>query len=176
MNKMQNVSRASKTRGRCVKIVVFMVIYEFVMSCKKYYNGYTLVTNSLCAHTSNISVLFLSLINTKITFSWAHKQFATRVHTLFYFWIVVPVASLHLSIHGVFYPDGRPFLWTATCLRCNRVQWSHSLQSRLNQDWNFPVCHIAWHWYEHLSSDTSLVLPLARWTSMAPLVHYLHLL
>ena len=24
-------------------------------------------------------------INTKITIEWAHKQFATRVHTLFYF-------------------------------------------------------------------------------------------
>ena len=31
----QNEHRASETRGRCVKLVVFIVIYGFVMSCKK---------------------------------------------------------------------------------------------------------------------------------------------
>ena len=31
----QNENRASETRGRCVKIVVFIVIYGFVISCKK---------------------------------------------------------------------------------------------------------------------------------------------
>ena len=31
----QNVKRASETRGWCVKILVFSVIYGFVMSCKK---------------------------------------------------------------------------------------------------------------------------------------------
>ena len=30
-----NENRASETRGRCVKIVIFIVIYGFVMSCKK---------------------------------------------------------------------------------------------------------------------------------------------
>ena len=31
----QDVNRARETRGRCMKIVVFIVIYGFVMSCKK---------------------------------------------------------------------------------------------------------------------------------------------
>ena len=31
----QNVNRASETRDRCVKIIVFIVIYGFVMPCKK---------------------------------------------------------------------------------------------------------------------------------------------
>ena len=31
----QNVNRPSETRGRCVKIIVIIVIYGFVMSCKK---------------------------------------------------------------------------------------------------------------------------------------------
>ena len=31
----QNVKRTSETRGWCVKILVFSVIYGFVMSCKK---------------------------------------------------------------------------------------------------------------------------------------------
>ena len=31
----QNVKRASETRGWCVKILVFSVIFGFVMSCKK---------------------------------------------------------------------------------------------------------------------------------------------
>ena len=36
--------------------------------------------NCFCAHSS---VLVFIKINTKITFSWAQKQFATRLHTLF---------------------------------------------------------------------------------------------
>ena len=31
----QNENSASETRGRCIKTVVFIVIYGFVMSCKK---------------------------------------------------------------------------------------------------------------------------------------------
>ena len=84
----QNVKWAKESRGRRVKILVFNVIYGFIMSCKKN-NVCTLVTNRLCAHSSVILV-FISIvaatreINTKITLSWAHKQFATRVNTLFY--------------------------------------------------------------------------------------------
>ena len=51
-------------------------------------NACTLVTNSLCA-CSIIILMFISLASSqlkhqKITFSWAHAQFTTRVHTLFY--------------------------------------------------------------------------------------------
>ena len=71
----------------------FSVIYGFVMSSEKYNNVCTLETNCLCTHPSAILV-FISLvaaqtreINTKITLSWAYKQFATRVHTLFSMYI-----------------------------------------------------------------------------------------
>ena len=60
-----NENRASETRGRRVKLVVFIVIYGFVMSCKKLNNVYTLVTNRFCS------------------LSWALKRFVTRVHILF---------------------------------------------------------------------------------------------
>ena len=39
-------------------------------------------------------------INTKITLEWAHKQFATRVHTLFYIYDVI----IALFVGSVFYP------------------------------------------------------------------------
>ena len=52
----QNEDRASKTRGQCVKIGVCIVIYGFVMSCKKWNNVCILVTNCLCAHSSVIFV------------------------------------------------------------------------------------------------------------------------
>ena len=52
----QNEDQASETLGWCVKIVVFIVIYGFVMSCKKYNNVCTLMTNCFCAHSSVIVV------------------------------------------------------------------------------------------------------------------------
>ena len=86
-----NVNRARETRG--VKIVVFIVIYGFIMSCKKWNNVCTLVTNCLCTHSSVILV-FIFLVAAQlrkwtpnITPSWPHhKKFATRVDlpTLFY--------------------------------------------------------------------------------------------
>ena len=51
-------NRASETRGRCVKIIVFIVMYGFVMSCKKWNDICTLVTNCLC---TNSRVLFWRL-------------------------------------------------------------------------------------------------------------------
>ena len=80
-----NENRASETQGRCVKIVDFIVIYGFVMLCKKEIM-YVLSWWTL------LSVLFLYLFpsllhnsenNTKITLSWVLKQSVTRVHTLF---------------------------------------------------------------------------------------------
>ena len=52
-----NENRARKTRGRCVNIVVFIVFCGFTMSCKKWNNVYTLVTNCFCVHSSDILVL-----------------------------------------------------------------------------------------------------------------------
>ena len=57
----QNKNQASETRGRCVKIIVFIVIYRFVMSCKKWNNVCTLMMNCFCAHLSVILV-FISLV------------------------------------------------------------------------------------------------------------------
>ena len=53
--------RPSETWGRCMKIIVFIVIYEFIMSCKKYVNACTLVMDCFCALSSVIFV-FMSLV------------------------------------------------------------------------------------------------------------------
>ena len=52
----QNENWASETRGRCVKIFVFIVIYGFVMSYKKSNNVCTPVMNCFCAHLSVILI------------------------------------------------------------------------------------------------------------------------
>ena len=57
----QREDLASETRRPCVNIVVFIVIYGFVMSCKKWNNVCSLVTNCLCTHSSVIWCLFPSL-------------------------------------------------------------------------------------------------------------------
>ena len=57
----QNVDWASEPRGRCVKIFVFIVVYGFVMSCKKQNHVCTLMTNCVRAHSSVI-LLFISLV------------------------------------------------------------------------------------------------------------------
>ena len=51
----------SETWGRCVKIVVFVIIYGFIMSWKKLNNVCTLMMNCFCAHLSVILV-FISRI------------------------------------------------------------------------------------------------------------------
>ena len=71
----QNENRASETRGRCVKLVVFIVIYGFVISCKKQNNVCTLVTNRFCAHlsaetvrhSSTCIILYIRAVLTTIT-------------------------------------------------------------------------------------------------------------
>ena len=82
--------KASETLRWNVKILVFSVNHGFVMSCKKYkwcmnscdelfmrsLECYFGVYFPRCCATREINI--------KITLSWAHKQFATRVHTLFY--------------------------------------------------------------------------------------------
>ena len=61
----QNEDRASETRGRCVKIVSFIVNYGFVMSCKKWNNVCTLVTNCFCTH-SGVIVVFISHVASQL--------------------------------------------------------------------------------------------------------------
>ena len=56
---LQNVSWASETLKRCMEIVVLDVIYGFRMSCEKWSNAYTLVTNCLCTHSS-VMLVFMS--------------------------------------------------------------------------------------------------------------------
>ena len=59
----------SRLWGRCVKIVVFIVIYGFVMSSEKYNNVCTLVTNCFCAH---------SLIVRRAGLLWSQQDFEWR--------------------------------------------------------------------------------------------------
>ena len=85
----QNIKRASETRGLCVKI---LVLASFMDSLCRVRNEimYVLLWRTVYALTQVLfwclfpsSVILVFIINTKITLSWAHKQFATRVHTLF---------------------------------------------------------------------------------------------
>ena len=73
----QNVKQTSKTRAQWVKIVEFIVIYGFAVSCKKENNVCTLVTNYFWAHSS-INLVFI-----------AHKQFPTRV-VHYSTWLICP--------------------------------------------------------------------------------------
>ena len=74
----QNEDRASETRGRCVKIVVLSSFMEYLCRLRNKII-YVLSWQTVSALTR---VLFSSLfINTKITLSWALKQFITGVHT-----------------------------------------------------------------------------------------------
>ena len=61
----QNEDRASETRVRCVKIVVFIVIYGFVVSYKKQNNTCTLVKNCFGAHL-NVIFVFISLVASQL--------------------------------------------------------------------------------------------------------------
>ena len=58
----QNEDWGRETSGHCVKIVIFMVIYGFLMSCEKWNNVCTLMTNCYCAHLSVIFVLISLLL------------------------------------------------------------------------------------------------------------------
>ena len=81
----QNVDPVSEARGRCVKIVVFIIILSSLCRVKNKIM-YVLSSQTVSALTR---VLFCRLfpscfatreINNKITPSWALKQFVTPVH------------------------------------------------------------------------------------------------
>ena len=90
----QNVKRASETRGWHAKILVFSVVYGFVVLCKKY--SCELFMRSLECYFGDYfpGCCATREINTKITLSWAHKQFATWVHTLFYIYSCISVKNV----------------------------------------------------------------------------------
>ena len=107
----QNGNPASKARGRCVKLVAFIVICTVVFSCKKENNVCTRVTTCFCTHSSVILVYFPRCfatreINTKITLSWALKQFVTRVHTFFSIWC----REVSVSCKIVWWKSHRPYV------------------------------------------------------------------
>ena len=69
-----SAQRARKARNRCVTIVCFIVIYGFVMSCKK--------SNNVCNIEAICWCVFRD-INSIITPSWMHKQCTTPINILF---------------------------------------------------------------------------------------------
>ena len=82
------------THGDDVKRSSFLfVIFGFVMSCKKWNNVCTLVTNCFCAHSSVIVVT--REINTKINLSWAlgYIHYSLYYHNL---WKQSPQTRFHL--------------------------------------------------------------------------------
>ena len=83
-----NVNRASETRGRCVKIVALTSFLDSL--CLRNEILYILSWRTVYALRECYFGVYLPCwfvtreMNTKITLSWAHKQFATRVQSLFY--------------------------------------------------------------------------------------------
>ena len=57
----QNVKRARGDAGVMCEAPRYSVIYGFVMSCKKWNDVCTFVTNCLCAHSS-VVLVFISLV------------------------------------------------------------------------------------------------------------------
>ena len=77
----QNENPASERRGRCINIVVFIVIYYIESLCRvRNKIMYVLSWRTVSPLTR---VLFGVYLNTKINLSWALKQFVTRVYTSF---------------------------------------------------------------------------------------------
>ena len=78
----QNVNRAKERRGRCVKIIVLSSV--MVPLCRV--KNEVMYVLSWRTNSALTRVLFwclsIIILNAKITFSWAQKQFATRIHIL----------------------------------------------------------------------------------------------
>ena len=75
----QNVNRTSETQCRCVKIIIFIIIYGLLFHVR---NWGMYVFSWWMVYALLTWVLFQCLfyINTKITLLWAHKPFANRIH------------------------------------------------------------------------------------------------
>ena len=109
----QNENRVSETRGRCVKLVVFIVIYGFVMSCKKLNNVCILVTDHFCARSSVILVLLRNSGNKHKNNPLVSAE--TVRHSSTYIFLYLPRAWWFVTIRHnswVFYHIWRPQLVT----------------------------------------------------------------
>ena len=77
----QKINRASETRGRWVKIVVFNVICVFVMLCTKWNNVCTQVANCLCAHQNNPLVsAYIILYDLHMAFGWKYYKLSQKMY------------------------------------------------------------------------------------------------
>ena len=104
----QNENWASETRGRCVKIVIFI---SFINSLCHVRNKimYVLLWQTVSALSPVLFwCLFPSLFRNsgnkhQITLSWVHKQSSMRVHTLFFIYgyipLAIPTSDWQLSSH-----------------------------------------------------------------------------
>ena len=83
----QNMKWVSETRRQCVKIVDFIIIYGFIIACKKWNNICNLVMNCLCAHWSVILVfIFLAAMQLRkkkqsnlLMSTWTVHHFTTNI-------------------------------------------------------------------------------------------------
>ena len=110
----QNVNLAREARSRCLKIVV---LSSFLSSLCRVRNRimYVLSWRTVSALTRVFFWCLFTTINTKITLSWALKQFVTRVHTIFF---IRPM--LHPVVHCV---------WTSSSLYTYRITtWCYTHQ------------------------------------------------
>ena len=102
----QNVTRTRDIWVRCEKIAVLSLINRFVILCKNkimYANWRDkLFMRALEWYFGVYSPCCFAIreINTKITFPWVHKLFATGVHTLFYIYQLSCQGALYVHIRN----------------------------------------------------------------------------
>ena len=146
----QNENQASETWGWCVKIVGFIVIYGFVMSCKKWNNVCTLMTNCFC---------------TKLTLLGKLKQYVTRVYTLFP--ILSIVCHLLVFINCSEVPEILTCWMDFDCVECFLGLWC--LTPVLNQSTLISVitCWMGVQWSEH-ACLTGTLIALSVFGSVVP--------
>ena len=124
----QNENRACDTRGRCVKIVDFIVIYGFIIW----------VRNKMRRNSGN---------KHQLTLSWALKQFVTRVYTLFsIFGMLAFIDRQPLLENGGFHQ----WMLQIDILVHNSMFKSCAAQYDTNSltalgVWNYREIHTLWH-------------------------------
>ena len=126
----QNLKWASETRGWYVKILVLAPFMDSLCHVRNKIM-YVLLWRTVYALKCYFGVYFLSCcttweINTKITLSWAHKQFATRVHALFSIysvhggsrWSITPIPQGYFTVYS-----GNT--WLCVHWQWNTREWCH---------------------------------------------------
>ena len=151
----QNHNRAGETRGRCVQIVVFIVINVYRSSFL------SSLMDSVCRVRNKIMFLrsfecyYFDVyfphciatreINTKIILSWALKQFVTRVHKLFSIYTIVAGTVWTCTSSKLLYRF--PLIYVVAFVSCQEVMvyvepqgiWAPSqYKDRLIYVWWFP--------------------------------------